>query len=157
MNRGDSMQCPECKSELIEEHYSSVAVDRCVGCNGYWFDRNEVEAFARSKKTVLKRKSVDESDFLSVTNIPAGPCPRCSGGTLEVGLFKGLSFSRCNQCRGFFLTEEQIQLLVTEAQPENDHNSPGFAIQVGDVAAEGAFQIALDAALGFVVSILFPS
>jgi hypothetical protein len=69
------MQCPECKSELIEEHHSAVAVDRCKGCNGYWFDKDEIEAFARSKETFLKRKVVDESDFLSVTSIPAGSLP----------------------------------------------------------------------------------
>ena len=149
------MQCPECKSELIEEHHSAVAVDRCKGCNGYWFDKDEIEAFARSKETFLKRKVVDESDFLSVTSIPAGPCPRCSRGTLEVGLFRGLYFSRCNQCSGFFLTDEQIQLLVAEEQPNQSCDSPSLGLQVGALAAEGAFQGVVGGALGLDPSILF--
>jgi len=39
-----SMKCPKCGMDLHTIELGGVKVDRCVSCNGTWFDDGEIEA-----------------------------------------------------------------------------------------------------------------
>ena len=38
------MHCPKCGAVLHEETYHSIRVDRCIECQGVWFDPGEIES-----------------------------------------------------------------------------------------------------------------
>ena len=37
------MRCPKCGMELVEIEFRSIKVDRCVACQGIFFDGGEIE------------------------------------------------------------------------------------------------------------------
>jgi hypothetical protein len=40
---GKTLQCPKCDGTLEEVKYEDILIDRCVKCNGVWFDAGELE------------------------------------------------------------------------------------------------------------------
>jgi hypothetical protein len=38
------MKCPKCGHDLSIEEYHGLEVDRCIECNGVWFDAGEAES-----------------------------------------------------------------------------------------------------------------
>ena len=36
------MRCPKCYTAMEQVKYAGTEVDRCVNCNGIWFDAGEV-------------------------------------------------------------------------------------------------------------------
>lgn len=51
------MRCPKCGSELKEEKYDVVMVDRCMAqkCGGIFFDGGELELLLKAKPSLLQR------------------------------------------------------------------------------------------------------
>lgn len=45
------MHCPKCGAVLHEETYHSIRVDRCVACQGVWFDPGEIESLLDQPET----------------------------------------------------------------------------------------------------------
>jgi uncharacterized protein len=41
------MKCPKCGMDLTEMEVHGVTVDRCMSCNGTWFDEGEVEQLTK--------------------------------------------------------------------------------------------------------------
>ena len=37
-----SMHCPKCKTNLTNESYEGVEIDRCQTCKGTWLDSGEI-------------------------------------------------------------------------------------------------------------------
>lgn len=52
------MKCPKCGDELKVVKYAAIKVDRCVGCNGIWFDMLEHEHL----KMIEGSESIDIGD-----------------------------------------------------------------------------------------------
>ncbi|MBI4850701.1 MAG: zf-TFIIB domain-containing protein [Acidobacteria bacterium] len=56
-----SLSCPRCSGELEEIKYtenSDLLLDRCTGCNGLWFDAEEVDKlmqFANDQEDAVSR------------------------------------------------------------------------------------------------------
>ena len=44
------MKCPKCGSDLNEVSLEGVMVDRCVGCEGVFLDRGELEILLRANQ-----------------------------------------------------------------------------------------------------------
>lgn len=59
--KNTSLVCPRCSKELQELKYniqSDLLLDRCVGCEGLWFDAQEVDQlmkFANNQETAISR------------------------------------------------------------------------------------------------------
>jgi hypothetical protein len=51
------MRCPKCGSDLKEEKYDAVLVDRCTAkeCGGIFFDGGELEILMKAKSPLLQR------------------------------------------------------------------------------------------------------
>lgn len=45
------MQCPKCSSEMEVVQFESIEVDRCIGCQGIWFDEFEAEDLKKIKSS----------------------------------------------------------------------------------------------------------
>jgi uncharacterized protein len=50
------MKCPKCGMDLMEIQYQGVTLDRCVSCEGTWFDKGEVEQLVEGKEPGLAAK-----------------------------------------------------------------------------------------------------
>lgn len=74
----NSTLCPKCAGSLEQVVYAGIEVDRCLYCQGIWFDSLEAE----------KLKAVKGSEHLDIGNPETGSqldktihdvdCPRCN-------------------------------------------------------------------------------
>ena len=46
------MKCPKCGGEMREIELEGIMVDKCVGCEGLFFDRGELELMLTNKKAL---------------------------------------------------------------------------------------------------------
>ena len=44
------MKCPKCGMDLTEVKHEGITIDRCVSCNGTWFDAGEMKQLAGDKE-----------------------------------------------------------------------------------------------------------
>ena len=51
------MRCPKCGSEMKEEKYGQVLVDRCgsTSCGGVYFDGGELEILLKAKASLVQK------------------------------------------------------------------------------------------------------
>jgi hypothetical protein len=49
------MRCPKCGMELAEIDFKGVKVDRCVSCEGIWFDGGEIDRLLAQGEGFLGR------------------------------------------------------------------------------------------------------
>ncbi len=43
------MKCPKCGMDLTEIEFRGIQLDRCVTCNGTWFDAGEIEKLVQKE------------------------------------------------------------------------------------------------------------
>ena len=46
------MKCPKCGADMTEVELEGIMVDKCVGCEGLFFDRGELELMLVNKKAL---------------------------------------------------------------------------------------------------------
>ncbi len=46
------MKCPKCGADMSEIELEGIMVDKCVGCEGLFFDRGELELMLVNKKAL---------------------------------------------------------------------------------------------------------
>ena len=49
------MRCPKCGSELTHIELHGIELDRCVVCEGTWFDHGEIDQLLDQKKGTIDR------------------------------------------------------------------------------------------------------
>jgi Zn-finger nucleic acid-binding protein len=92
------MKCPDCEADLRVKTIGPIEVDQCGRCGGTWFDEGE---FGRVR--TIRPREVELT--FTPTNIPAGPCPRCSSAVLTAGFVTPTSVGRCPECRGIWVSK----------------------------------------------------
>ncbi|MEE9613929.1 MAG: zf-TFIIB domain-containing protein [Thermodesulfobacteriota bacterium] len=110
------MYCPSCQSEMTGKNHGGISVDVCVGCEGVWFDRGEIEAY--------RAAMIEERDELPGQAVRFEPetggnllkCPRCLVDTLVPGGVQGLNISCCSGCKGFFVSRKDLVALCRRKQ-----------------------------------------
>lgn len=98
-------KCPKCCSRLEPIVYANIEVDRCVCCQGIWFDSLEAEIL----------KNIPGSEVLDRGNPCLGSklnriekeliCPRCGGKMvrmLDIDLYS-IWYEKCAMCHGIWL------------------------------------------------------
>ena len=105
------MTCPKCQSvELVT--FEDVTVDRCLSCQGVWFDANE-------QKLLKDKKGSDAIDIgdpevgKKMDKITNYPCPRCKGQMIrmvDVGQHH-IDYEACTGCFGIFLDAGEFKNL----------------------------------------------
>jgi Zn-finger nucleic acid-binding protein len=128
------MHCPRCKTPLYEETldgkrrargaspYRSAAVelkdlasqiwiDRCPGCRGIWFDRDEMATAMRTMQIV---DAPDPPADLRTTPREPCACPACDVEMLVTRsrVVQGLIYDRCKSCRGVWLDTGEVYHLA---------------------------------------------
>ena len=97
------MNCPKCDAEMQVIMYQNIAVDRCTGCKGLWFDILEHEHL----KAIEGSESIDIGSaalgkrFNEVDDIK---CPKCSSKMLKMvdAQQPHIWYEGCPSCFGVF-------------------------------------------------------
>lgn len=112
-------KCPKCSGKLKSVTYAQVEVDRCVKCQGIWFDSLEAEIL----------KNIEGSESLDIGNPEIGDewdridkklfCPRC--GTkmirmLDIDLYS-IWYEKCPRCHGVWLDAGEFKRFKHNFQP----------------------------------------
>ena len=77
------MNCPKCNDQMYAVIFDNIAVDRCVGCKGLWFDMLDHEHL----KAIEGSEAIDFGDpevgkkFNKIDDIK---CPTCSAPMLKM-------------------------------------------------------------------------
>lgn len=98
-----AIRCPKCSADMEQIDIEGTIIDRCVSCNGIWFDEGEIEALSNKKSaamidtgsTVVGKLYNDIDDY---------PCPRC-GGKMEKNFDsrqRHIWYESCTDCKGSF-------------------------------------------------------
>ena len=138
------MRCPRCQGRLVtetlggrpappggpyrsveqvvlpEEAVQLILVDRCLGCQGVWFDEGEMaDAIRRTRLRDLPRLPITA---LVRPKTLIGPCPRCGAvmETLPSRAVPEVEYDRCPRCRGVWFDageaeqfgDEHVELLA---------------------------------------------
>ena len=80
------MTCPKCRSEMAKVSYGAIEVNRCVRCDGLWFDMLEVEhleTIAGSEEIDIIGPAVAEASRIGID--AAGPIAADSVFALTIG------------------------------------------------------------------------
>ena len=126
------MNCPACNAAMKEREVAGITIDECTGCNGYWFDTDELAQY-RSKLKGPRRWA--EADFDPREDQKPKACPRCRVLTLRYGDVGEARIFRCDNCRGIFMGRNAVIALGTSFKVTGSGSS-GF-----DVDAEDIFDI----------------
>lgn len=113
------MQCPRCKQELktiqVKEVSTTVELDQCENCGGYWFDPGELAPFQK----------VIEPVFWEVRDIPSKKeqyvnlmCPKCGSDKVMEKIphprDKKVIMDQCFDCNGIWLDHGEITAIQKE-------------------------------------------
>jgi PAT family beta-lactamase induction signal transducer AmpG len=98
-----AMRCPKCRSDMEQIDVEGVEIDRCVTCNGIWFDAGEAEAL-RSGKAAAAIDIGDASVGRVHNAVDGYRCPRCGGPVTRMSdsLQRHIWFEKCESCEGTF-------------------------------------------------------
>ncbi len=113
--------CPKCHSKLYKVYYQNIEVDRCIKCEGIWFDATEAEEL----------KKLRGSENIDIGNPEIGDrynriqqlikCPRCQGKMqkmLDIDRHS-IWYEQCTQCLGIWLDAGEFKKFKQNFQPHN--------------------------------------
>lgn len=111
--------CPKCGEKLEQVVYAGVEVDRCVSCEGIWFDSFEAERL----KTIKGSESLDTGKLEtgSQFNRVEGEidCPRCSTKMtriLDIDQYS-IWYEKCPKCQGVWFDAGEFKKFKDNFQP----------------------------------------
>ncbi len=104
-----AMRCPKCRADMEQIDYEGTEIDRCVHCNGMWFDVGEIEVM-RDKQAAAKIDVGDAKVGKQSNQIDHYDCPRCSGVMTKVVDERQphIGFETCGTCQGSFLDAGEL-------------------------------------------------
>jgi Zn-finger nucleic acid-binding protein len=104
-----AMRCPKCRADMEQIDYEGTEIDRCVHCNGMWFDVGEIEVM-RDKQAAATIDVGDTKVGKRSDRIDSYDCPRCSGAMTKVVDERQphIGFETCNECQGSFLDAGEL-------------------------------------------------
>ena len=128
------MICPACREEMIVVEFRKIELDYCVGCNGAWFDADELE---------LLLGALDLSADRLVRPFAGKPpeekrrCPRC-GAKMEkalIGSGENVVIDRCRRGHGLWFDGGELDTVVRGLQQPDAAGKVGSFL--GDVLLAG--------------------
>ncbi len=98
-----AMRCPKCRSDMEQIDVDGIEIDRCITCNGIWFDAGEAEAL-RNKKAAAAIDTGDANIGKIQNEIDNYRCPRCAGSMVRMvdPQQKHIWYEKCGSCHGTF-------------------------------------------------------
>lgn len=106
------IQCPKCKAPMRPMHVEQTEVDRCVACDGLWFD-------ALEEKDFQTKESIDLLDPPGATARTGHDeqrrvdCPRCHTPMIRLldRLTRTVWYESCPVCYGKFFDAGEFRAI----------------------------------------------
>ena len=108
------MLCAVCKSQLDFVELHGITIDQCPFCHALWFDAGELEKYSTNHKHLEYIGEFNGPTFAANRSARRRDCPRCKSNTLQFGVLSRYDVWRCDNCRGFFVFSETIDVLAPE-------------------------------------------
>ncbi len=107
--------CPACRATLdtLFDDKLKLEVDRCLNCNGLWFDGEELGRFLRSRQ--LKEGAMEDSMVSQAHPETDRECPRCDEPLTKVRVNQ-TTLDRCQRCSGLWFDHGELEQLREEAR-----------------------------------------
>lgn len=109
------MECPSCRRLLEQKSYrGGITVDECLWCRGVWFDPGELETYRAALASLRAEERYPSLTFELAAEDEESNCPRCKERTLVKGKISSIELQKCRDCRGVFVSGEQIAILTEQ-------------------------------------------
>ncbi len=112
MLNDSSLRCPECSLVMTRERHHGVKLERCILCEGVWFDLEEVHKYLRVQPGILETNLPREFESSAIRGDSAGECPCCHEDQFSIGAIGGVDCLHCSWCGGFFLSADKLKRLI---------------------------------------------
>jgi len=98
-----AIRCPKCRMDMEQIVYDDVEIDRCVSCQGIWFDAGETELL-RNKDAAAAIDTGDARTGREMNKVDSYRCPRCSGTMVRVvdPQQTHIWYEVCGSCNGSY-------------------------------------------------------
>jgi Zn-finger nucleic acid-binding protein len=106
-------RCPVCEIPLSEATLRDQVIDRCVQCNGIYFDKGELESIVQMIE-MFNQSPLEESDIDSVGSGEKDRLFACpvDGQIMAKRDFGGVVIDICELCQGIWLDDREISALM---------------------------------------------
>ncbi|MFT5501921.1 MAG: PAT family beta-lactamase induction signal transducer AmpG [Woeseiaceae bacterium] len=104
-----AMRCPKCRADMEQIDYEGTEIDRCIICNGIWFDAGEIEVL-KDKQAAAAIDTGDVKVGKRSNAMDGYQCPRCSGAMVKVVDPKQthIWYETCSSCKGSYLDAGEL-------------------------------------------------
>lgn len=102
--------CPDCRGPFEQINQKGVTVDRCLKCQGLWFDAGELTLSVEVLRPLTGFQGAKPTSAV---------CPRCAGSSLVEITFPGTQqiIEACPKCKGTYLPKGRLEAIHRELEP----------------------------------------
>lgn len=94
-------------------------MDKCLWCQGVWFDAGELEAYRAALPPRSGDGTTEGSTFERTPTQDPVHCPHCPQQPLIIGKAGGIEIGKCDRCRSVFVSGEQMAELNYDTTPDS--------------------------------------
>ena len=106
--------CPKCKIPMPSSTLRVQEIERCIGCNGTFFDKGELGSIINLIE-IYRSVELDEDD-ISLKNTQRLPyCCPSDGSEMLRKEYPGAILDECSKCAGLWLDDGEISSLNATA------------------------------------------
>jgi Zn-finger nucleic acid-binding protein len=164
------MECPRCKSALVEIEYDGVKVEVCSDCKGEWLWAGELEKIVEHHDEVFTPEEIASLDAVNQEHLTAEKdnhdelnCPVCEDIQMEhfnYGDTSGIILHKCTECDGIWMDKDQlvkIEELVDGWKADLDGDAAKYGPVLQKIATEEQKELDREVSIsrfGFVNTVL---
>ncbi len=124
------MKCPVCKVPMYAAEYEQIELDLCAGCEGVWFDADELELLLGDGDPVaLADAEVEEDDR---------GCPRCRKNMQKanIGPDTGVVIDVCPEGCGLWFDKGELPALCRDLEASGWRLEPAIRVYLSKMFPE---------------------
>jgi Zn-finger nucleic acid-binding protein len=109
------MKCPRCDKALKTRTIETVEIDECVGCNGIWFDQDELRKAKDETNPDLNWMDFELWKHQDRFHVAAKPikCPKCKEEMVAIDYDKTkVEIDYCIECKGVWLDAGEFEKII---------------------------------------------
>jgi Zn-finger nucleic acid-binding protein len=109
-----AMRCPKCRADMEQIDYEGTEIDRCIICNGIWFDAGEIDVL-KDKQAAAAIDTGDAKLGKRSNALDNYQCPRCGGAMLKRvdPRQTHIWYETCSSCNGSYLDAGELRDLAS--------------------------------------------